>query len=276
MPKTLLATDWHGFSTRMICGLLVFIIGTPVALAADEDFFWNNGLRQSYFGDRPIVEDDSIISLEAPKRAENAAIVPIRIQSQLEQSPDRYIKTITVLVDQNPAPLAGRFHLFPETGRADLSMRIRINAYTNVRAIAETNDGKLYLSKRFVKASGGCSAPMGTDLDEALARLGKMKLRVLDKEAKASPVPVQLNIRHPNLSGLQTDQLTQLHIPAHFVKKLRVTYNDTPVLLAETDISISEDPSFRFYFQRRGEGLLKAEIVDSKELAFDTALQLDG
>ena len=66
------------------------------------------------------------------------------------------------------------------------------------------------------------------------------------------------------------DQLTRLYLPAHFVKKLRVTYNDTPVLLAETDISISEDPSFRFYFQPQGEGTLKAEVIDSENNSFET------
>ena len=262
----------------LLCGLAVFLFDIQ-AQAADEDFVWENGLRQRYFGDRPVTLDESIIRLEAPKRADNAAIVPIRVRARIPQSPERYIKTVTVLVDQNPSPLAGQFHFFPESGRADLAMRIRVNAYTNVRAIAETNDGQLYLSKRFVKASGGCSAPMGTDLDEALSRLGKMKLRLLHAEAKASPVPVQLNIRHPNLSGLQMDQLTQLYLPAHFVKKLRVSYNDTPVLIAETDISISEDPSFRFYFQPQsqgtlGEGTLKAEIIDSKDMSFETLMDI--
>ncbi|MEZ5594429.1 MAG: quinoprotein dehydrogenase-associated SoxYZ-like carrier [Gammaproteobacteria bacterium] len=254
---------------RVFGGLLILLCSTTV-LAVDEDFFWENGLRQSYFGEREVKLDDSVISLEAPKRADNAAIVPIRIRARFAQSPERYIKTVTVLVDQNPTPLAGQFHFFPESGRADLALRIRINAYTTVRAVAETNDGQLFLSKRFVKASGGCSAPMGTDLDDAMARLGKMKLRLMHQEAKASPVPVQLNIRHPNLSGLQMDQLTRLYLPAHFVKKLRVTYNDTPVLLAETDISISEDPSFRFYFQPQGEGTLKAEIIDSENNSFET------
>ena len=55
---------------------------------------------------------------------------------------------------------------------------MRIDEYTFVRAIAETNDGQLYMATRFVKASGGCSAPPGKDAQEALATLGKMRLRV--------------------------------------------------------------------------------------------------
>ena len=102
-----------------------------------------------------------------------------------------------------------------------------------------------------------------------------MNIKLLHQELKSSPVPVQLNIRHPNLSGLSMDQLTQLYLPAHFVKKLRVTYNDQPVLIAETDISISEDPSFRFYIQPQGEGTLKAEFTDSKDMSFETLTKME-
>ena len=53
---------------------------------------------------------------------------------------------------------------------------MRINEYTNVRAIAETSDGELYMASRFVKAAGGCSAPALKDHEQAMARLGQMKL----------------------------------------------------------------------------------------------------
>ena len=53
---------------------------------------------------------------------------------------------------------------------------MRIAEYTNVRAIAETSDGQLYMASRFVKASGGCSAPALKDHEQAMARLGQMKI----------------------------------------------------------------------------------------------------
>jgi sulfur-oxidizing protein SoxY len=42
---------------------------------------------------------------------------------------------------------------------------------------------------------------------------------------------------------------------------------------ADIDFSISENPNFRFYFLPRGEGELKAEVVDSNELRFESALK---
>jgi sulfur-oxidizing protein SoxY len=41
------------------------------------------------------------------------------------------------------------------------------------------------------------------------------------------------------------------------------------------DISISENPNFRFYFVPQGEGELAVEAIDSAALKFSTALKLD-
>lgn len=242
---------------------------TP-ALADDDEFIWNNGLRQSYFDDRTIRDGAGVISLQAPDRAENAAIVPIRLEAAFPQTPERYIRTVTVLIDNNPAPLVGEFRFYPESGQADLAMRVRINTYTQVRAIAETNDGELYMAKHFVRASGGCSAPIGTDIEAALARLGLMRLRLPEVTA-GQPNEVQLNISHPNITGLQMDQLTRHYMPAHFIRRVEITYAGQPILTADTDISISEDPSFRFHFVPQGEGELRAEVFDNRDAHFTLA-----
>ena len=146
-------------------------------------------------------------------------------------------------------------------------MRIRVNTYSYVRAIAEMNDGKLYMTKKFVKASGGCSAPVGADLDAAMQRLGKMKFRLDDGIKPKEPTLVQLLISHPNLSKwYATTQSSDTNIKkSHFVKQMKVTFNDELILLltAKTDIAISSDPNFRFYFVPETAGTLKAEISDT-------------
>mgnify|MGYP002150436774 CR=1 FL=1 len=53
---------------------------------------------------------------------------------------------------------------------AEIETRVRVDAYSHVRAIAEASDGQLYAVTRFVKASGGCSAPAGSDAQAAAAR----------------------------------------------------------------------------------------------------------
>ena len=50
--------------------------------------------------------------------------------------------------------------------------------FNYIRAIGETADGRLFQTVRFIKASGGCSAPPGGDLAAARAAMGRMALRV--------------------------------------------------------------------------------------------------
>lgn len=243
-----------------LAGLLVLL---PVlAYAEGDDITWNDTLKKQFFAGKNIEESDAVIELEAPYRAEDPAIVPLKVTSKFAQSKDKYIKKVWLLVDKNPFPFVGEFEFFPESGKADLALRVRVNTYSNIRAIAETNDGKLTMSKKFVKASGGCSAPIGADLDEAMKRLGKVKFRLDDAVQSGQPAQAQLLISHPNITGMQMDQISRFIRKSHFVDQLKVTFNDKPVLNAKIDIAISADPNFRFYFVPDKAGELKAEFSD--------------
>ncbi|MDH4047141.1 MAG: quinoprotein dehydrogenase-associated SoxYZ-like carrier [Gammaproteobacteria bacterium] len=255
--------------------MLAFLIPTVGgATTVEEDMVWTGGLRQALFGDRAITESDELIVLDVPARAEDAAIVPVSITAQVPQTDERYIKTIYLLIDKNPGPLAATFRFTQASGRADLAFRVRVNAYSPVRAIAETNNGELFMSRRFIKASGGCSAPAASDLDAAMARLGRIKLKTGDVARTAHPNSVQLMISHPNLSGLQMDQLTQLYAPAHFVRQIKVSFDDEEVFSADTSFAISENPSFKFFFVPDRAGELTAEVSDTKNQFFSQTLQV--
>ena len=259
-------------STKAYCLLVVSLLFANLALAAgEEDAAWNNVLKKKYFGDRTIDESGTSIELTAPYRAEDPALVPISITAKTPQTPSNYIKTITLIIDNNPVPFAAAFHFTPESGKADIATRLRFNAYTNIRAIAETNDGKLSMVKAFVKASGGCSAPIGADLEAAMARMGKMKFKLEgDKAVLNQPNQTQLLVSHPSISGMQMDQISRIIKPAHFVTQVKVNFNGKPVMSAETDIALSTDPNFRFYFVPDKAGDLKAEVKDNlgKEFSY--------
>ncbi len=221
-------------------------------------------LKVAYFGDRPILEDaNEWLKIEAPKRAEDAAIVPITVKSLVHQSADKYIKNIHIVIDNNPEPYSANFVLSPDLGLIEISTRMRVDQYTFVRAIAEMNDGSLHMVSRFVKASGGCSAPAGKDAAAALARLGKMQIR-MRKPTVGEPVQAQVIVSHPNYNGLQFDQKSRLYIEAHYVKNITISYNGEQLIAVDTGISISEDPSIRFTFTPKESGVLKAEVTDSK------------
>lgn len=228
-------------------------------------------LKEVLFGDRPIAENDGIILLEAPKRAQDAAIVPITVQALIPQTSERYIQAVHLVIDRNPAPVAAVFHFTVDSGTATIATRVRVDAYTNVRAIAELNDGSLHMAVRFVKAAGGCSAPGLKDKEKAFANLGRMKLKQPERVILGEPNNVQLLISHPNFSGMQFDQISRNYIPAHFIQNVTVRYGDRMIMTVEGNISLSEDPSFHFSYVPTAEAEMSVEVTDSDGMKFSQA-----
>ena len=75
-------------------------------------------LKRSLFEGRPMHEGAAgIVELDAPARAEDAAVVPIAIRTKLEQTTERYVRRIYLIVDNNPSPIAAIFDLSVESGR---------------------------------------------------------------------------------------------------------------------------------------------------------------
>ncbi|MBL0094908.1 MAG: quinoprotein dehydrogenase-associated SoxYZ-like carrier [Piscinibacter sp.] len=232
-------------------------------------------VRASIFEGRSIAPAPAdMLVLEAPSRAIDAAVVPIAIRSRWPQGAGRYISKLYLIIDANPSPISAIFQFSPESGRAEIETRVRVDAYSHVRAIAETSDGQLFGVTRFVKASGGCSAPAGSDAQAAAASLGQMRFRVEGGLKSRTPVLAQLMIDHPNHSGLAMDQYSRQFTPAHYVRKVDVTYDGKPVFSADVDFSISENPNFRFWFLPQGNGELRATVVDSRDLRFVAAQAL--
>lgn len=239
---------------------------------ADDYERWDS-VREVYFPGRAVEDGSDFLSLEAPYRAQDAALVPITVKAALPADAGWSIKTMTLLIDGNPVPLAGKFHLYDEPGIAghrDLSIgtRVRVNEYTLIHAVAETTDGRLFSAERYVKAAGGCSAPAMKNPEEAMARIGKMKLNLPQSIPVGGNVTAQLLVSHPNHSGMQFDQISRTYVPPYFVRSIKISYAGQPVMDVETDISLSEDPSLHFTFTPKAAGDLKAEVVDSKDQTY--------
>jgi len=229
--------------------------------------------KSGMFKDRAVdPHGNALIKLDAPARAADGAVVPIAITAQFAQTPTRYIKKIYLFIDENPEPYAGSFSFAPESGFATIETRVRVEDYTFMRAIAETNDGRLYSSVRFVKASGGCSAPAGKDDAAAEAGAGLVRLTLQGQTVPGKPQLAQLMIRHPNRTGMAMNQVTRNYATAYFVRKVTVSYADKPVMVADVNFSISENPNFRFWFVPSGNGELKARVEDTKSKEFDAAV----
>ncbi len=251
----------------------------PIPAATSDTYDPWPGLVQDIFNNRPMNDGAGVIAIEMPYRAEDAAIVPVTLRAKLSPADPRRIRAITLVIDQNPAPMAARFELGQDSSISEISTRVRVNSYTDVHAIAELSDGELYMTKTFVKASGGCSAPAAKNADEAKARLGQMRFRQFAKSADGPQSGVreaQIMIGHPNNSGLQMDQITRLYVPAFFINELRIWQDDTLVLAMEGGISISEDPNIRFSYVPNGTKRIRVEAKDTEGHLFQNEWKVEN
>jgi sulfur-oxidizing protein SoxY len=269
----------HRFRLLCVASLVSVMLGARVAPAATPEAYdpWP-GLVQDIFSNRPMNDGTEVIAIEMPYRAEDAAIVPVTLRTKLPPGDSRRVLTITLVIDQNPAPMAAKFELGPDANVTEISTRVRVNNYTDVHAVAELSDGKLYMTKTYVKASGGCSAPAAKNVDEAKSRLGQMRYRQFSRPGQG-PVSgareAQIMIGHPSNSGLQRDQVTLLYIPAFFINELRLWQDESLVLAMEGGISISEDPNIRFTYVSNGAKRFRAEAKDTKGHIFEREWKVD-
>lgn len=243
----------------------LLIATAPSRAEIVENEIWQGIRKDAFPGKTEFLDGTGMMTMDAPVRAEDASLVPITIHMPAEFAPK--IKTLTLVVDKNPAPVVGRFNYGEAAGKAErmLAVRIRIDQYSDVRAIAETSDGKLYMISKYVKASGGCSAPASKDAEEAAKTMGKMQIKTtLNKSSDGATQEAQLMIKHPNNSGLQMDQLTGLYSKAHYVNKIEIMNNGKLVFAMEGGISISEDPNFRFTYEGKAADALEVKAEDSE------------
>jgi sulfur-oxidizing protein SoxY len=92
----------------------------------------------------------SDILIDVPQIAENGAVVPIEITSNIAGT-----KSISVLVDKNPFPLIAKFD-FMEGALPFVKVNVKMGETSEVRVIAEAA-GRHYVASKEVKVTiGGC------------------------------------------------------------------------------------------------------------------------
>jgi sulfur-oxidizing protein SoxY len=238
--------------------------GLPSATHDATSPEWDK-LREKLFAGRTLSAGQGTVQVIAPLRAAYGASVPVKLLSKLPQRPDLYVRRMYLVVDKNPSPIAAVLDLTVEVGQADFETRLRVDEYSHVRVVSELSNGELHTDSRYVKTSGGCSAPPNRD---ALHLIGRTQLKVAGELRMDQPTPVDVTVVHPNDTGFELNHITVMYIPPHFVRSIKVSYAQRKVFDAELDFSVSENPTLRFNFVPHGRGELRAEVTDSKEAQF--------
>jgi sulfur-oxidizing protein SoxY len=231
---------------------------------------WHD-IANAVFGGKTVAEAGGLLQIDAPPRALDAALVPVTVTV----APGTKIAGLTLVIDDNPAPVAAKFHFGPLADAHELKTRVRVDQYTLIHAVAELSDGSLIATSRFIKAAGGCSAPGTTDQTAALERLGRMKMR-FEAAAPGSPVTASLLISHPNFNGMQMNPVTRLYTPARYVQTVSVSEGGQNIFTMEGDISLAEDPSITFAFHPSGNAPVDVDVGDSAKASFHQSFPLES
>ncbi len=192
----------------------------------------------------------------------DAALVPVTVQLATKKR----AVAVTLFIDNNPAPVVGTFRFGAAMSPEQIKLRVRVNDFTPVHAVAETEDGTLLAASRYVKAAGGCSAPSTGQSDEITARMGQMQLR-RTRPREGAAIPAQLLISHPNYNGMQS-MPNGGTVPARYLETVSVKAGGVSVFELQSDISMSEDPVINFAYTPAGDGGVDVVAHDSSGAEF--------
>lgn len=224
-------------------------------------------MKEAFFAKREVKEVD-FIKIEAPRRAESGAQVPVTYSINNAAANGVVIKKLYAFVDANPIPITAIYHLTDRLGDFNLSTRIRFETDAFVRLVGEAEDGKLYLASREIRAAGGCGGMVENDEAAIRAAAGKIKMNVEAPAKFGSPIAATFNIKHTMRTGLQRDLVSQGTVPAFYINKVDFTYNAKPLMTIDVAVGTAEDPYFKFNFVPTEAGKLDVVATDSEGKTF--------
>ena len=249
------------------------LLGASLNAVAEPDPKLWPIMKEAFFEKRAMTEVD-FIKIDAPRRAESGAQVPVTYSVDNAAAKGVKIVKLYAFVDANPIPLTATYHLTDALGSFNLSTRIRFETDAFVRLVGEDAAGKLYLASREIRAAGGCGGTVDGNEAAIRASAGKIKLKVEEPVKFGAATATTFNIRHPMRTGLQRELVSQGFVPAFYIKKSEFTYNGKPVLTIDVGVGTAEDPYFKFNFVPDAPGKLEVTATDNEGKNFTQALEV--
>jgi sulfur-oxidizing protein SoxY len=138
---------------RTLLGALGALLAKPLAALAawNENAFGAKSAQEALKGiGAPNPTPSSDIVIEAPQIAENGAVVPIEIASNIPGT-----SSIAVVLEKNPFPLAAKFD-FKDGALPYVKVNVKMAETSDVRVVA-TAGGRHHVATKEIKVTiGGC------------------------------------------------------------------------------------------------------------------------
>ena len=256
-----------------LTGAILLACSLPVFAEPDAKLW--PVMKEAFFEKRPMTEVD-FMKIEAPRRAESGAQVPVTYTIDNAAAKGVKIVKLYAFVDANPIPLTATYHLTDNLGSFNLSTRIRFETDAFVRLVGEAADGKLYLASREIRAAGGCGGTVDGDEAAMRASAGKIKFKVNEVVKLGSTATATFNIKHPMRTGLQRELVSQGFVPAFYINKAEFSYNDKAVMTVDVGVGTAEDPYFKFDFVPTMPGKLSVVATDNEGKDFRQTIVVDS
>ena len=111
---------------------------------------------KNIINERELVSN--LVKLEVPDIAEDGNVVPVTFSVRCSMKKNDFPRRVHVLGMENPFPEIAIYEFFPGEGKAEVSFRCRLRTSSVLVVIADMNDGRVGLEKKYVDVMlGACS-----------------------------------------------------------------------------------------------------------------------
>lgn len=173
------------------------------------------------------------ISVIAPNRAENGAIVQVEITANIAN-----VEAIAIFVEKNPTPLIANVML-EKDAQAKLTTRIKMAETSDIKVIVKVGGKYFTASKNVQVVENGCDG--GGSANDKFE--SSIKLRA---KQKGNLTEIKAIVIHPMHTGRAKDDFDKL-IAAHFIQLIDVAHNGKPALQIQCGTGIAKNPYLTCY-----------------------------
>jgi sulfur-oxidizing protein SoxY len=176
----------------------------------------------------------SNISITAPDRAENGAIVQMEIAANIPN-----VEAIAIFVEKNPTPLIANVMLGRNkenniVAQAKLVTRIKMAETSDIKVIVKA-DGKYFTASKNVQVlENGCGG--GGSANERFETSMKLRAKLKDNLTEIKAI-----IIHPMHTGRAKDDFGNI-IPAHFIQVADLMLNGQPIFQMQWGTGVAKNP----------------------------------
>jgi sulfur-oxidizing protein SoxY len=254
MYNTGLSVSRRGFVTQTAAGLIGLHLLPRKAIAQGQD-------RQH----QPLIE--------VPLLSEDGTAVPIKVSVDHPMEPDHFIRSLEVMLDNDPVPSKGTFFFSPANGKAWMAYQMRSGVGGVLKVIGEcSRHGRFIGSAELRVVGGGCTiAPEKIEKE----RLGHPMIRLPATLRSGDIVEVRAKIDHHSSTGLiEKGGKFIRERPEFYVRTMAVYLGPQKVSEFSMTSAVSANPLIRFPLKITGPGVLRIVFQNSEGQQWEALHQI--